>query len=121
MITKLDRRPKLEIPSFEATSDIEKFQNQSLRPILKFQNEVYVAIFSTYVKKLKVDSSKLVQERRNLFMEQSILKNAALKNMLIGITIGLLSNEEIKFYVTESKELNKRIISMVIERLKNQI
>lgn len=119
MATKLDLREDLNLPSSELTSEIEKFQNQCLRPILKFQNEVYVALFDLYAIKQKMELATITREKRRLFIEQSLQKDVALKNMMIGITIGLLSNTEIKTYVAESKELNRRIITMVIKRLES--
>ena len=35
MINKLDLRPTLDIPISEASTEVENFQNQTLRPILK--------------------------------------------------------------------------------------
>ncbi len=40
MTTKLDLRANLDLASFDSTSEIEKFQNQTLRPILKLQNDL---------------------------------------------------------------------------------
>ena len=45
MITKIDLRETLEIPFLEATTAEENFQNETLRPILKLQNEIYLALF----------------------------------------------------------------------------
>jgi hypothetical protein len=41
--------------------------------------------------------------------------------MLIGITIGILKIEEYIIYSKNASALNKRIITMLIERLKSQV
>jgi hypothetical protein len=37
----------------EHSSSEEKFQNQTLRPILKFQNDLYIEVFRNYAIKQK--------------------------------------------------------------------
>lgn len=121
MITKLDLRESLNIPNSEATTETEIFQNQTLRPILKLQNDLYFSLFINYALRQKADFSSLSISKKQIFIEQSIQKDAVLKNMFIGITIGMFTLEELKIYESESKVFNKRIITMLIERLKSQI
>lgn len=45
MATKIDLRESLNIPISETTTLKEKFQNQTLRPILKLQNDLYLSLF----------------------------------------------------------------------------
>ena len=40
--------------------------------------------------------------------------------MLLGCVIGLLTTEEFKFYTTNTSKINKRIFSMLKERLSDQ-
>lgn len=121
MINKLDLRESLNITNSEATTEIEIFQNQTLRPILKLQNDLYFSFFINYALRQKADFSSLSISKKQIFIEQSIQKDAVLKNTFIGITIGMFTLEELKIYESESKVFNKRIITMLIERLKSQI
>ena len=121
MKNKLELRSALDIPSFENTTAIEKFQNETLRPVLKLQNEVYLSVFENYAIKLKSAFKTLSTEKKWIFIEQSIQKDIALKNIFIGITIGMLTDEELEVYLLETKTYNKRILTMLIERLRNQI
>lgn len=121
MINKLDLRESLNITNSEATTEIEIFQNQTLRPILKLQNDLYFSLFINYALRQKADFSSLSISKKQIFIEQSIQKDAVLKNTFIGITIGMFTLEELKIYESESKAFNKRIITMLIERLKSQI
>lgn len=121
MITKLDLRESLNITNSEATTETEIFQNQTLRPILKLQNDLYFSLFTNYALRQKADFSSLSVSKKQIFIEQSIQKDAVLKNTFIGITIGMFTLEELKIYESESKVFNKRIITMLIERLKSQI
>ncbi|MBW7676401.1 hypothetical protein [Chryseobacterium chendengshani] len=56
-----------------------------------------------------------------MFIEQSVQKDSVLKNIFIGMTIGMFTLEELDVYQSDSKVFNKRIISMLIERLKSQM
>ena len=121
MKNKLELRSAIEIPTFENTTAIEKFQNETLRPVLKLQNEVYLSVFENYAIKLKSAFKTLSTEKKWKFIEQSIQNNVSLKNIFIGITIGMFTDEELEVYLLETKTYNKRILTMLIERLRNQI
>ena len=121
MKNKLELRSALQIPTFENTTAIETFQNETLRPVLKLQNEVYLSVFENYAIKLKSAFKTLSTEKKWIFIEQSIQKDIALKNIFIGITIGMLTDEELEVYLLETKTYNKRILTMLIEKLRNQI
>ncbi|REC52021.1 glyoxalase [Chryseobacterium piscium] len=121
MITKLDLRESLNIVNSETTTETETFQNQTMRPILKLQNDLYLSMFINYALRQKADFSSLSVSKKQMFIEQNIQKDAVLKNTFIGMTIGMFTLEELKLYQSESKIFNKRIITMLIERLKSQI
>ena len=121
MITKIDLRESLQIANSETTTETEVFQNQTLRPILKLQNDLYLSMFINYALKQKADFGSLSVSKKQIFIEQSVQKDAVLKNTFIGMTIGMFTLEEMEVYQSDSKVFNKRIITMLIERLKSQI
>ncbi|MDF2553259.1 MAG: glyoxalase [Chryseobacterium sp.] len=121
MTTKLDLRENLNLPNSETTTPAEIFQNQTLRPILKLQNDLYLSLFINYALRQKADFSLLSAFKKQVFIEQSLQKDAVLKNTFIGMTIGMFTLEELETYHSDSKVFNKRIITMLIERLKNQM
>ena len=119
MITKLYLRPTLDIPILETSTEVENFQNQTLRPILKLQNDLYLTLFNSYATRQKADYEILSGAKKRTFMEQSLQKDMVLKNTFIGITVGLFTNEELAVYVTQAKDYNRRIITMLVERIKS--
>lgn len=121
MNTKLSLRDSLNIAVTDTSSEIENFQNVSLRPVLKLQNDLYLAVFTHYAIKQKVELTALTKEQRRIFIGQSLQKDVALKNMMLGITVGLLTHDELEFYLTESKECNRRIMTMLVERMTGQM
>jgi len=104
----------------QSSSD-EIFQNQVLRPILKLQNDLFIAVFRNYVSKYKNDFYSYSVEKKLTYIENSIHKDIKFRNSLKGIVIGLFSISEYNTYILNSSSLNKRMMNMLIERLKNQV
>ena len=119
MHTKIDLRESLNLNNSETKTPEEKFQNQTLRPILKLQNELYISLFNSYALRQNADFNSLTTTKKNIFIEQSLQKDLVLKNTFIGMTIGMFTLEEMDIYNSDNKVFNKRIITMLIERLKN--
>jgi hypothetical protein len=121
MPTKKDLRENLSLPTFENSSETELFQNNVLRPVLKLQNDIFMQVFRDYAMRKMSDFTSLKNEQKINFSEQSLQKDIALKNTFIGMTIWMLTPEEITVYLSDSKSFNKRIITMLSERIKSQI
>lgn len=121
-LSLLRNRP--EIPNAKITSEMsdeEQFQNRTLRPILKFQNQLLIAVFRNYVSKYKNSFYELSLEKRFEYIENAIQKDIKFRNSLKGILIGQFTAEEYDSYIKNSSALNKRMMNMVISRLKDQI
>lgn len=121
MTTKIDLRESLNLPYSETTTPTEIFQNQTLRPILKLQNDLYISLFTNYAIRQNSDFNALSSAKKAVMIEQSLQKDNVLKNTFIGMTIGMFTVEEMEVYISDSKVFNKRIITMLIERLKSQM
>ena len=118
----LDIRP--EIPNAKIHDNMsmeEHFQNKTLRPIIKMQNPLLMEVFKNYVRKHKGVFYELSLEKKMGYIERCIQKDIKFRNSLKGMVIGQFSVEEYAIYITNSSALNKRMMNMVIERLKDQI
>ena len=118
----LSLRP--EIPSARISpnmTDEERFQNQTLRPIIKFQNDLLLAAFRNYTAKHKNTFYELELEKRLEYIENAIQKDIKFRNSLKGMIIGQFTIEEYQDYILNSSALNKRMMNMVIARLKDQV
>lgn len=104
----------------QSSSD-EVFQNEVLRPILKLQNDLFVASFVNYVAKNKIDFSTFSIEKKMAAIESALQKDIKYRNALKGMIIGLFTTDEYAQYIKNSSGLNKRMMGMLIERLKNQV
>lgn len=99
----------------------EFFQNETLRPILKLQNDLFLDVFRNYIAKSKTDFYNFSVEKKMLFIENSIQRDIKFRNSLKGIVIGLFTIDEYSRYIENSSSLNKRMMSLLIERLKSQV
>ncbi|HRZ31096.1 MAG TPA: glyoxalase [Flavobacterium sp.] len=105
----------------EQSSKEEKFQNLTIRPILKLQNDLFIDVFKNYVSKHKNDFYSYSVEKKLLFIENAIQKDIKFRNSLKGMVIGLFTIDEYAEYIQNSSNLNKRMMNMLIERLKSNV
>jgi hypothetical protein len=113
-----------EIPSAKIThimSADECFQNKTLRPVAKLQNDLLLAVFRNYVAKHKNVFYDLTIEKRLDYIENAIHKDMKFRNSLKGIIIGQFTLDEFEIYIRNSSALNKRMMDIVKERLKSNI
>lgn len=98
-------------------SSEEYFQNTVLRPIIKFQNDLLIAVFLQFCIKYKNVFFDLSTEKKILYIESSIVKDNKLRTSFRDMIIGLFSAEEYTEYLLNESTLNKRITGIVKERL----
>ena len=117
----INQRPEISSAKiFEASSSFETFQNQVIRPILKFQNDLLIEVFLSRIKTKNRDLSALSFLEKQEIMITQFKTNTTLKQMLLGCVIGLLTTEEFNYYNFNTSNINKRIFSMLKERLLDQ-
>lgn len=98
------------------TKDIEQFQNEVLRPILKLQHPITLQL---------LDSSKhftqqaLTLDNRAKYeaqVEKYLQSDTAFRQRLIGTILGMMTSSELVYYSDHTREVNKRIMSMQVKR-----
>ena len=106
--------------NFSVNSD-EYFQNNTLRPIAKLQNELLIIVFTNYIRKHKNVFYDLTLDQRLYYIDNAIQKDIKFRNSLKGIIIGQFTLNEYETYIENSSALNKRMMNIVAERLKSNI
>lgn len=118
----LANRPILENAKiFDNMSFDEHFQNQTLRPIIKLQNDLFIAVFKNYIAKHKNVFYDLSLEKRLDYIENAVHKDMKFRNSVKGMIIGQFTLEEYQLYITNSSSLNKRMMNIVKQRLLSHI
>ncbi len=102
-------------------SDDERFQNQTLRPIIKLQGDLLIHVFRNYISKRKNLFYELQLEQKLKYIENAIQKDMKFRNSLKGMLIGQFTIDEYYTYIQNSSALNKRMMNIVIERLQSNI
>ena len=121
-IDLLKIRPKIKkVKDFPNMSDDERFQNETIRPILKLQNPLFILVFKNYIEKRKRVFYDLSLDKKMIYIESSIVKDQNFQNSLKGIIIGHFTLAEYRQYLLYFSSLNKRMMNMLIKRLQNQI
>ena len=103
------------------TKEIEAFQNDVLRPILKFQNDLLLQLFIDYANQYKGVFFKLSNQEKLSYIQQALSTNQRLRSLILGTIVGLFAIEDYGYYRLNSSALNKRIITMAIQRLQSQL
>ena len=115
-------RPEIKkTKAFSSMSIEERFQNETLRPILKLQNPLLIEVFHNYIEKRKGVFYELSLPKKLDYIENSLIKDQKFRNSLKGMIIGHFTLTEYRMYKKQLSALNKRMMNLVIERLKDQV
>lgn len=101
----------------DSMSNEERFQNATLRPIIKMQHNLFIAVFSNYIAKRKNVFYELPLPKRLDYIEHAVHKDMKFRNSIKGMIIGQFTVEEYALYIQNSSALNKRMMNIVKERL----
>jgi hypothetical protein len=113
-------RPLLNLPSVEDTTPIESFQNQTLRPILKLQHDIVVALFKYNIRQRNTPFETLPNASREKAIVLILQKDLALRNQLFGMIVGLFTRSELHFYLDNEPELSKRMRDLLTQRIASE-
>ena len=113
-------RPHITLKESKQISDEEQFQNHVLRPILKFQNELFIKLFLSNCNTYNINFTEFNSEEKYEYINNIFEKDFKIRALFIGTVIALFTIEEYEKYLVNQKHYNKRIIQMLTERLKNQ-
>lgn len=114
-------RPILENLVNNGTSEIEKFQNEVIRVIIKMQHSLLIASFKSYIDKRKIDFLVLTDQKKRSKISSVFKTDNNYKNINLGLIIGHFSMDEYQFYNDNSSEINRRILQIITQRLKDSI
>lgn len=110
-------RPKLNLSDSKST-DMEAFQNNTLRPLLKLQHDCTWQLllnakhFKSKIAKVDLKNTMLLHNTIKTYLSSDTI----LRYKIIGTIIAMMTQTELEFYFENEAEVNKRLISMQIKR-----
>jgi hypothetical protein len=108
-------RPEIFVE--ETTSVVETFQNDVLRPILKYQHELILQLTQSDVLFQKQISQSITIMQKRATIKHFFLMQPNYKYFLVGQICGLMTSYEFQFYLNSRKEVDKRLTNMLTERI----
>ena len=115
-------RPEIKkTKQFDSMSTEERFQNETLRPILKLQNPLLIAVFQRYIEMRKGVFFGLSATKKLEYIEATLIKDQKFNNTIKGMVVGHFTISEYNAYTTNASAFNKRIMTMVVKRIKDQV
>jgi hypothetical protein len=115
---RLQMRPQLALEA--PAAGWEQFQSETLRPVLKMQNQLILKLFTAYLAATKTDLGHRSAEQRRQFIDHALAKDLALKHQLVGVVLGQFTQAELGFFVQNRSELTKRLAQFLAKRIADQ-
>ena len=120
--TIIQLRPNIETIAESAESSVlEFFQNKTIRPILKLQNQVLIEAFKGLNRQKAATYSRMADIQKRVWLRNMLSKDAIARNVILGIVLGMMTSDELGFFFDHEKECRQRIMDMVAERLASQV
>jgi len=118
----VDLRPNIDSIKTELMKSLqERFQNEVLRPIIKFQHELILDIFKAYLKSKKIQFDLISIKNQALKITTIFQKDRALTMQMQSIIIAYFTTEEYEKYTLMKSAINKRIVQIIKERIINTL
>ena len=114
-------RPILKNIISDTTLTFETFQNATLRPIIKMQHDLILALFQSYTQKKKIDILTPEKQKIKDIIKSIFEKDINFKYLILGIIIGHFSEEEFEIYNSNTSEFHKRIIQITVQRIQDTL
>ncbi|HET8859383.1 hypothetical protein [Marivirga sp.] len=111
---------RLKIPSAEikiGTKEIEAFQNETLRPIIKKLHSLLLNHFSVLLFTKKSEYFRISEDKKGHYIHSIFQTENRYKSELKGMIIGNFTIQEYKVYSFNPRMFDKRIYSIVEERI----
>ena len=124
-LTLLALRPQIDTEPTEEHSP-ESFQNQTLRPVLKLHNDLFVTLFRQYLVKRKQGGAdgrfaRITRPEQVAYIDHTIRTDQKFKNLLVGTVVGHFTASELTAFLADEPELTRRMVNMIIDRLSDQL
>ena len=115
--TLLALRPIINAETTDAESTVGYFLHATLRPVLKLQNALLLAVVADFVRDHHI-ALRLTDQLHQL--TELLTRNTKLRYTIVGLITGQFTAAEYAFYRPHRSELNRRLLEMAQHRVLDQ-
>lgn len=103
-----------------AASPIEAFLHETLRPVLKLQNDTVLALVAADLSKRVPGFADFDPADQRQRLAAMMKQDARLKRVLLGVVLGVLTRSELAFALAHDAEVRRRTLTLLAERVVSQ-
>jgi catechol 2,3-dioxygenase-like lactoylglutathione lyase family enzyme len=113
-------RPRLDLDTSESRP-VERFQNETLRPILKLLNPTILRLVAARLARYGVGFADMNRPDERDRLRNLLKEDNRLKQTLLGMVVGHLTADELETYLVHKGEIRRRTVPMLLARAQDQI
>ena len=110
-------RPLVPAETTDADGTVGAFLHATLRPALKLQNDLLLAVVADFVRDHHIALRPTDQPHQ---LTELLTRNTKLRYTVVGLVSGQFTTEEYAFYRQHRAELNRRLLEMALRRVLDQ-
>ncbi len=110
-------RPLVPTEITDAADTVGAFLHATLRPVLKLQNDLLLAVMADFVRDHHITLRPTDQHHQ---LAELLGRNTKLRYTVVGLITGQFTAEEYAFYRPQRAELNRRLLEMALRRVLDQ-
>ncbi|MBT9393277.1 hypothetical protein KLP40_08885 [Hymenobacter sp. NST-14] len=99
---------------------VADFLHTVLRPVLKLQNPVLLAVVADFVADHHMPLTRVAPADQERLLAGLLARNTKLRYTVIGLVVGAFTTGELAFYRQHRPELNRRLLELATRRVQDQ-
>ena len=111
-------RPVVPTETTDAADTVGAFLHATLRPALKLQNDLLLAVVADFVRDHHIALRPTDQHHQ---ISELLGRNTKLRYTVVGLITGVFTADEYAFYRQCRAELNRRLLEMAQRRVLDQL
>ncbi|GAB2856675.1 hypothetical protein [Hymenobacter ruber] len=116
-VALLALRPVVPTETTDAQGTVGAFLHATLRPVLKLQNNLLLAVVADFVRDHHIILRSTDQHHQ---LTELLSRNTKLRYTVVGLITGVFTADEYAFYSQHRSELNRRLLEMALRRVLDQ-
>ncbi|RSK51037.1 hypothetical protein [Hymenobacter rigui] len=113
-------RPTLSVAVSADDTPVARFLHTTLRPVLKMQNQLLLAVVADFVRDYHVPLAAAAGTEQQRLLAELLSRNTKLRYLVIGLVLGQFTEPELHLYRQHRPELNRRILELASRRVQDQ-